>query len=559
MLRYGTPVAAALAIIAVGLNFYFDWMSRGGPIGPQGPGGPLSMTNQVTGAALNLPVADLSKAVFLVVTEGEDGRGGTATAFLVDNRCGVFATNAHVAATYGAAKRLVVRQPQSTVELPVTGVKIHPAFDLMTRTFDSFGPILSFRNLKDGVNVERTSPIVQFDVALLYTRPMTAEGGCEDAALPLPRALALAAKAELALAGPGAPIAVIGYPGTGSFSSTEQAVVALPRVDFGIIRAVGTTLPPAKAGQPPGPLDRVLFHSAPTIAGSSGSPIFNAFGRVIAIHARGTGGEYLTRRYQEGAADRIEPLIELLTNQEQAALPAYEAAINARLKDYDPASKLARARATQAIAETAKKLGMREALAEGSVIQLEFGEEAETFCLNADKDCVSAKGMSQHFTTGRFASVDVPLDTAKINMLTMVDFDLDKGEPQIGETENAALKEQEQSDILCPLVIWEAEAQASGSYTVVRQSELETLASILVPARHKGQASAKLVIFRPDYCSQTYRKAQLVVTPFALEAGPREDLTASLLERMVGAVGQALNSAGETIMPAQHRSPHAEP
>jgi hypothetical protein len=549
---------ALLAILAVGFNFWLDYrrdQARGEP-GPFAP--PRSLEGQVAAESARFPVEGLSDAVFLVVVEGKAAqqRYGSATAFLVDDKCGIFATNAHVAETLTPDSRIVLRQPGTDVELEVTAAKVHPAYLRMREIFDETGPILEYRRTKKGQEYDNSVPSLQFDFGLLYVQ---ANPGDKDCKLPegvtLPKALKLAPADSLAQVKAGDPIAIVGYPGSGNFSATLAPLAALPRVDFGTIRAIGSTLPAAK----PGPfehtlLDTVLFHSAATIGGSSGSPVINSKGEVIAVHARGIAANGGGRSYQEGGADGIEALKLMLDGTAEGALPQYAAAISARVKEYVPLAAYARSIAMDSVKSTAKKYGMREEIGSSGLLRTQFGDAAEAGCLGQRKDCVYAESITRDFRLGRFAFVDIPVDTAKANIVGAVDFDLDVDISALSEDVRRKFTDMRAITFMCPMMLVQLEPAKDGDgYLFARESDLETFPTLLIPAEHKGQRSIKVALFRPLFCSAPYTRAQVVVTPFELLPGPPKQENVSMIDQLSGALADAVNSMGDAVLPANWR------
>jgi hypothetical protein len=557
-LRYLTPILALLAFLAVGLNFLLDFQrERLRPVGGGLAASP-SLPSKLAAETLRFPIEGVADSVYLVVVEGlkEQQRYGTATAFLVDEKCGIFATNAHVAETVSPDTRVVLRQPGTDVELEVTAAKIHPAYLRMREIFDETGPILEFRRTKKGKEFDNSVPNLQFDFALLYVQT---NPGQQDCKLPngvaLPRALKLAPPETLNAAKAGDTIAVIGYPGAGNFSAALAPLAALPRVDFGTIRATGSAVPPSAAGPVQRTImDTVIFHSAATIGGSSGSPVVNASGEVVAVHARGIASTGLGRSYQEGAAEGVEALRLMLDGKADAALPQYAAAVQSRLKGYVPIAAYARSSAIEAVKATAKSYGMQETVGESSLAQIQFGAEAAEGCLTPSANCLLAQTFSPDFRSGRFAALEFKIDTTRTNMIGVVDFDQEVDLTSQSAAVKKKFEDQRGITFMCPAMILQlAEQKKLGTYAVVRESALETFPSILIPAAHAGTQPVKLMVFRPPFCSKTFTRAQAVLTPFELKPGPRKDEHVSMLDRLSGALADAVNTAGDAVLPANWR------
>lgn len=556
-MRFVTPILSLLAILAVAVNFWLDYRRDAGGGGTAMPQGAPSLAGRIAAESMRFSVDGVSDAVFLVVVDGvaEKQRYGSATAFLVDGKCGIFATNAHVAETVTPDSRVVLRQPGTDVELEVTAAKVHPAYRRMREIYDESGPILEYRRTKKGTEFENAVPNLQFDFGLLYVQTNPGEKDCKlPEGVTLPTALQLAPQEELSNIRAGDPIAVFGYPASGNFSASLAPLAALPRVDFGTIRAIGSLLPPAKAGEPQRTvLDTVLFHSAATIGGSSGSPVVAPSGHVIAVHARGIASTGGGRAYQEGAADTVEALRLMLDGTAEAAVPQYASAILARAKAYVPISAYARLNAIDAIKASAKRFGMREDISDGAAIPLEFGPQAPSVCVTQGGTCFAAETFVRAFSSGRYAIVDVPLDTARANALSAVDFDQDVDLSGLTDEQRKTYGEQRGITFMCPVMIAQlAPGKEPGSFVFARTSEFETFPSLLIPAEHKGQTETKILLYRPPFCSPHFTRSQLVVTPFELRPGPRGDQV-SLLDELSGALAGAVNAMGDAVLPADWR------
>lgn len=556
--RFVTPVLALLAILAVGLNFWLDYRRDNERQALDRRVASPNLPGQVAAESMRFPIDGLAESVFLVVVEGikEKQRYATATAFLIDQKCGVFATNAHVAETFTPETRVVLRQPGTDVELDVTAAKVHPAYKRMREIYDDVGPILEYRRTKKGQEFDNAVPNLQFDFGLLYVQTNPGERDCKlPDGVTLPRALKLAPPAALTAVKAGDPIAVVGYPGAGNFSAALSPVAALPRIDFGAVRAVGSALPPAK----PGPaentlLDTVIFHSAATIGGSSGSPVVNGAGEVLAVHARGIASTGPGRVYQEGAAEGVEALRLLIDGTADAALPQYAAALTARLKGYMPIAAYARVSAIDIVKKTAKSFGMQEVVGDSSLAQIQFGAMAREGCVTPGEDCLFAESFAPDTYMARFARLDLTIDTGRTNIIGLVDFDQDLDLAAAPPATRTKFENQRGITFMCPVKMMQlVEQKQKGSYAIARESELETFPSMLIPAEHKGQTTIILMLYRSPFCSEHFTKAQAVLTPFELKPGPRTDDAVSMLDQLSSALADAVNSVGDAVLPAEWR------
>jgi S1-C subfamily serine protease len=93
----------------------------------------------------------------------------------------------------------------------------------------------------------------------------------------MPKTVTLASDAELHALGPGDDVFVIGFPGR--LMDPVSPVATFLQGHLGRLMALGERAPESMD-------DAVLVqHDAVTRGGNSGSPIFNQYGHVIAIHA----------------------------------------------------------------------------------------------------------------------------------------------------------------------------------------------------------------------------------------------------------------------------------
>lgn len=126
----------------------------------------------------------------------------------------------------------------------------------------------------------------------------------------LPAILTLASPSELLNLKTGQPVATIGYPIEGGPSTGQRPI---PTFKSGTISA----LRPYKTSTAPSPeTTRLIQHDISTTGGTSGSPLFNRDGRVIAVH---NSGDYImvgNTRIRSGAgsyairADDLRALME---------------------------------------------------------------------------------------------------------------------------------------------------------------------------------------------------------------------------------------------------------
>ncbi len=206
--------------------------------------------------------AHLLRATFLV--EAPAGRL-EGTAFPVGPH--TLATNAHIGELF---KKLrpgqvgTVRSPgQNGKTYRVVGFKIHPGYE----AFNAFLRQDIAWLLASGLGVPG------YDVATLTVKER----------LPADTILKLATNADLRALKPGTALATAGYPSEGIVGSPAQAYGATPEYHTGTVTGLTNFffLPAGFAHS------QLIHHSVPAAGGSSGSPMVDASGRVVALLSAG--------------------------------------------------------------------------------------------------------------------------------------------------------------------------------------------------------------------------------------------------------------------------------
>lgn len=217
-------------------------------------------------------VFDRSKAsVFLVdiVGPGNVSQGG-ATAWVVKLKDGskAFATNGHVAAAFetmvkGNTKglKMVARSPMpGHKEYEITGQITHPGYAAFEDKAQELDAKLMSGEIRD------LGLMTGYDVALLI--PASQDG--------LPEPLTLANDNELAALRSGETLGMAGYPMENV--NTTDRMEPTPVAQKGIVTSMTSFfLMPAGADS------QLVQHNLPATGGSSGSPMFNAAGHVVAL------------------------------------------------------------------------------------------------------------------------------------------------------------------------------------------------------------------------------------------------------------------------------------
>jgi V8-like Glu-specific endopeptidase len=182
-------------------------------------------------------------AVGFVVAFLPDGSGTTATAWAIGPN--LYATNAHVVAAVaevveagGQAQVRVNRNPN--LRFPVVGVGIHPRYGDTPLGFD-VGLLV----------IEGTAPAV-FEVA--------------DAA-------------ELQKLASGYRVAYLGFPSENLVGGNVKATDPIATMQSGIVTSVSDF----ELGDSGFERNQLIRHNLAAVGGASGSPVFNAEGKVVAI------------------------------------------------------------------------------------------------------------------------------------------------------------------------------------------------------------------------------------------------------------------------------------
>lgn len=213
-------------------------------------------------------IADVSRSVYQVIVRSRNGGETPAgTAWVTDG--GRLATNAHVVEGFAKLKsgeQLLVRSPESPyTSHVVTQVILHPGFNQYQQLWREYLPVQ-----KGSRTLEVMRGPTPADVALIEV----------DNAEALAPPLNLASRAELESLSPGQRIAFAGYPSERLLPSALKNPVPivhqneiLRMTDFFMVRQESD--------------NHLIHHGLPITGGASGSPIFNASGKVIGLVSSG--------------------------------------------------------------------------------------------------------------------------------------------------------------------------------------------------------------------------------------------------------------------------------
>ena len=245
-------------------------------------------------------VEEANKSVYAIVVNGRL----FGTAFVVDRENGVLATAAHV------ADALPLDEEDARISLfnrfdgkpfAIKTIRNHAGYGAFRELIEDYQPIRpNTPILKPQVLPLRD---LAFDAALVTVDPIDEETGENRLGADLP----VAARDAIFDVGPGAPIAVIGFP-YDTLDDSIRADVAISRVERGVVSAMIAPLDTAVANADP-IISNLIVHRLSTAGGSSGSPVINASGEVVGIHTHGI--ESISGN-ADGAAQRADVLRDLL-------------------------------------------------------------------------------------------------------------------------------------------------------------------------------------------------------------------------------------------------------
>ena len=488
------PIAiVAFLLLAVLLAGNF-WLDR------RGSARPTDLAR--IGSAVIAPevIQSAEHSAFLVV-----GDNFSASAFLVSSKCGIFASNAHVAeGVEGSAGPVHVRQANTGKTFEIGSVKIHPARKLFERLVDEYGPFID-------PNTDKLQPLPvpsAYDAALLYAKGATCDkANSELAALP---ELKIADQEALSLLKAGDPIALIGFQGHGTTTRDIEWLTVSPRIEVGHVRAIGSYIPiPAGEQIKSQRLKQMVLHTLSTTHGTSGSPMINNKGEVIAVNqGAAAAGDVEGQLVLERIGHRADIISELLSGEESQLISDYKEAIGEYLGRYTSASDMLTFFG-QLVAKTSTNA--RDSRANVTLKSLDrwrasFGPVQTGFVV-PDASGVAPFAFS---TKGRYFHGRVDLTPGRSYLLSALDYDQGLKIEDAAKNSSTGLS----FDYLCPISI---SVRYPGQSSFV-SSPAKQLAFFGIVQATESLRSLEYVVWRhpgcgPDSTSFDFALASYEVTP----------------------------------------------
>jgi len=221
----------------------------------------LARLTQSTSAAERI-AARFDKALFMLIAKTPKEERGYCTAFAV-HRTGLLATNAHCA--------------KFAAELKDNGLKTYARMNK--------APEFSYEVVSWKLHPEYNDTVFSADVALIQLELKGVE---------LPIEVQLSTNNELMQLRPGRAIYTMGYPGR---------VMKPHRPDASLRTSVISRLTTYEKMPADPKFTQMVWHSALTSKGTSGSPIFNANGAVIAVNNGGLSARRILNESKVGDKD----------------------------------------------------------------------------------------------------------------------------------------------------------------------------------------------------------------------------------------------------------------
>lgn len=344
-----------------------------------------------------------ARSVYLVVAKsdagGEDpvGTGWSAPG-------GVIVTNAHIAEEIPSSDegvRWVVRSAVPPYrEHAITARRIHPGYEAFQTLVGAIKPVQE--EIRAYTDVGQA---LACDVAVLEVED-------SDALSP---SLPISTREDLATLEAGDPVAIVGFPDEGLASTPVLTAAPVPVRHRGfLVRVTDFFIREREDG-----INQLIQHGLPVTGGSSGSPIIDSRGRVIAVHnggntlGRADFGRIISQVVSYG--QRADLVLDLLEKTESEHLAEYRRMWTASLTGFQ---READVRMVDHFRETADVMGQADA--KPSVVDEFFGE---AIVAEAEEDLRRAVPISLELQPGVYTLRVAAKDFANTADLDILLFD----------------------------------------------------------------------------------------------------------------------------------------
>ncbi|MCR9248140.1 MAG: trypsin-like peptidase domain-containing protein [bacterium] len=305
--------------------------------------------------------ARVADSVYCVMKRTERGDQPVGTAWVVDRKSGLVATNAHVAEEFEAGKTFLRGSGARSTDLPIAAARSHPAYAEFGEQLGRYCQALEMTGADSSTRTMRG-----YDVALLVVEEAARAGLAPDLAL-----LPVGSEAEIATGGG---CATVGFPAEGIGFHPERPQ---HKTHLGHVVAVTDYFMAAAADQ----ASHLIHTSLPVAGGASGSPLVDDRGRVIGLISSANVVHSAEGRRIPLAgttcAQRVDTLRGLLEGrvEDDARTAAWE-------ENFRAAVKNAKKSMEQVLIETFEQLlrrrGMRSEVQVASRDQIELAWDAKT-------------------------------------------------------------------------------------------------------------------------------------------------------------------------------------
>jgi len=283
-----------------------------------------------------------ARSVYLIVAKSDaGGESSVGTGWSAPG--GVIVTNAHIAEEIHNSPEGVTWFVRSATppyrEHAVVAHRMHPGYKAFREFVDAIKPVQE--TIRTYADVGQASAC---DVAVLEVEN-------PDALMP---PLPMPSREQLVSLKPGDPVAIVGFPGEGLAATPVLVAAPVPTRHRGfLVRVTDFFMREREDG-----INQFVQHGLPVTGGSSGSPIIDSRGRVIAVHNGGNtlaetdSGRIISQVVS--FSQRSDLVLDLLERAEVERLALYREMWAASLADFQRESDI---RITNQLRETAIVMG----------------------------------------------------------------------------------------------------------------------------------------------------------------------------------------------------------